>query len=93
MRQGASGGISNAVCSTAGSGTGGTGLAGVYDLRHNNVGFELSQPLGGKWQLRYAYRSRDQENEYGLRYRLHDFLTVEYAMDRHNGWLRFIGYF
>ena len=39
---------------------GGTGLAGVYDLRHNNVGFELSQPLGGKWQLRYAYRSRDQ---------------------------------
>ena len=72
---------------------GGTGLAGVYDLRHNNVGFELFQPLGGKWQLRYAYRSRDQENEYGLRYRLHDFLTVEYAMDRHNGWLRFIGYF
>ena len=72
---------------------GGTGLAGVYDLRHNNVGFELYQPLGGKWQLRYAYRSRDQENEYGLRYRLHDFLTVEYAMDRHNGWLRFIGYF
>ena len=68
-------------------------MAGVYDLRHNNVGFELSQPLGGKWQLRYAYRSRDQENEYGLRYRLHDFLTVEYAMDRHNGWLRFIGYF
>ena len=72
---------------------GGTGLAGVYDLRHNNVGFELFQPLGGKWQLRYAYRSRDQENEYGLRYRLHDFLTVEYAMDSHNGWLRFIGYF
>lgn len=72
---------------------GGTSLAGVYDLRHNNVGLELFQPLGGKWQLRYAYRSRDQENEYGLRYRLHDFLTVEYAMDKHNGWLRFIGYF
>ena len=73
--------------------SGGTELAAVYDLRHNNAGVELLQPLAKKWQLRYAYRSRDHESEYALRYRLHDFLAVEYAMDRHSGWLRFIGYF
>ena len=71
----------------------GAELAAVYDLRHNNAGVELLQPLAKKWQLRYAYRSRDHESEYALRYRLHDFLAVEYAMDRHSGWLRFIGYF
>ena len=73
--------------------SGGTELATVYDLRHDNAGVELSQPLAKRWQLRYAYRSRDHESEYGVRYRLHDFLAVEYAMDKHNGWLRFIGYF
>lgn len=71
----------------------GTELAAIYDLRHQKMGVELLQPLSKKWQLRYADRSRDHESEYGIRYRLHDFLTLEYARDKHNSWLRFIGYF
>ena len=71
----------------------GAELAAICDLRHQKMGVELLQPLSPKWQLRYADRSRDHESEYGIRYRLHDFLTLEYARDKHNSWLRFIGYF
>lgn len=45
------------------------------------------------WMLRYEYHFRPRFGETGLRYRLHDFLSVEYVVRRKDNWLRLIGFF
>lgn len=70
-----------------------TSLALLHDMRDDYIRLEFLQPLSRKWLLRYEYRDLDHHSEYGLRYKLHDFLSVEYALDSHDSWLRFIGYF
>ena len=71
----------------------GTSLGLRYDVRDDYVKVDFVQPVSRKWLLRYEYSDREHHNEYGIRYKLHDFLSLEYAMDEHNSWLRFIGYF
>lgn len=71
----------------------GTSLGLRYDVRDDYVKVDFIQPVSRKWLLRYEYSDREHHNEYGIRYKLHDFLSLEYAMDEHNSWLRFIGYF
>ena len=71
----------------------GTALGLRYDLRDDYVKVDFVQPVSSKWLFRYEYRGIDHHNEYGIRYKLHDFLSLEYAVDEHNSWLRFIGYF
>ncbi|ORU00956.1 hypothetical protein D081_0404 [Anaerovibrio sp. JC8] len=46
-----------------------------------------------RWSLLYEYRGQDSINEFAVRYKLHDFLSVEAVMDNDDKWLRFIGYF
>ena len=53
----------------------------------------LEQEIFTDWILRYEHRFHNDENEAAIRYRLHDFLDVEYAVDRRESWLRFIGHF
>ncbi|MCI7611584.1 MAG: acylphosphatase [Selenomonadaceae bacterium] len=68
--------------------------AGVrYDLRNDYFKLDVVQPVSRKWLLRYEYRDREHHSEFGIRYKLHDFLSLEYAADSHSSWLRFIGYF
>lgn len=68
--------------------------AGVrYDLRNDYFKVDVLQPISCKWLLRYEYRDLGHHSEYGIRYKLHDFLSLEYAVDSHGSWLRFIGYF
>ncbi len=68
--------------------------AGVrYDLRNDYFKVDVIQPVSRKWLIRYEYRDLEHHSEYGIRYKLHDFLSLEYAMDSHGSWLRFIGYF
>lgn len=66
-------------------------------LRYNVSGkrFELTaeQQLTRRVLLRYEYRWWDHRGEAALRYRLHDFLNLEYAVDNDDKWLRCIGYF
>lgn len=64
-----------------------------YDVREHYLKLGIRQPLAKKWYLRYEYRDLNHMNEWGLGYRLHDFLSLEYVVDRHDSWLRFIGYF
>lgn len=73
----------------------GTELAFRYDMREHRPVVAASQNLvpSGKWLLRYEYRWADQEGEAALRYRLHDFLSLELVHDKNDGWLRLIGYF
>lgn len=68
--------------------------AGVrYDLRNDYFKVDIIQPISRKWLIRYEYRDLEHHSEYGIRYKLHDFLSLEYALDSRGSWLRFIGYF
>ena len=64
-----------------------------YDMRAKRFVLGGSQQLAPRWQLRYEYRFADHLGEAGLRYKMHDFLSLEYVLDRHQSWFRVIGDF
>lgn len=64
-----------------------------YDARQKRLIFGGWQQLAPRWQLRYEYRTADHLGEAGLRYKMHDFLSLEYVVDREQNWLRIIGDF
>ena len=45
------------------------------------------------WLIRYEHKIDNDKKEAAIRYRLHDFLSVEYVVDQRENWLRFIGNF
>ncbi len=51
------------------------------------------QELGRRWMLGYEYRGADEMGEGAVRYRLDDFLSLEYVVDKKDNWLRVIGNF
>lgn len=64
-----------------------------YDMREKRFVFGARQALAPRWQLRYEYRFTDHLGEAGLLYQVHDFLGIEYVLDKTQGWLRLIGNF
>lgn len=64
-----------------------------YDMRQHKLIYDVSQKLAPRWLLRYEYRSADSMGEAALRYRLHDFVSLEYVLDNEQNWLRLIGNF
>ena len=64
-----------------------------YDMREKRFVLGAMQALVPRWQLRYEYRFTDHLGEAGLLYQIHDFLGVEYVLDKTQGWLRLIGNF
>ena len=64
-----------------------------YDLHERRFIMAASQQLAARWLLRYEYRFFDKNGEAALRYKMHDFLALEYLVDRHQNWLRVIGNF
>lgn len=64
-----------------------------YDMRAHRFVFGAEQPIFNRLSLRYEYRVADKLGEFGLRYQLHDFLSLEYVFDREDNWLRLIGNF
>lgn len=64
-----------------------------YDMREKKFILGGEQELGRRWMLRYEYRWTDQMGEGAIRYRLHDFLSLEYVVDKEDNWLRVIGNF
>ena len=64
-----------------------------YDLVERSWLIAASQQLARRWLLRYEYRWGDHMGEAALRYKLHDFLALEYVCDKDDSWLRVIGYF
>ena len=62
-------------------------------MKENRDVLGASYRLAPRWQLRYEYRWADELGEAALRYRMHDFLSLEYVVDRHDNWLRLIGVF
>lgn len=64
-----------------------------YDLHAKRFVMAASQQLAPRWLLRYEHRFFDDNSEFALRYKMHDFLGLEYLVDRHQNWLRVIGNF
>lgn len=68
-------------------------IFGKYEFKGKNVvvgGFWTFDP---RWMLRYEYHQSAAESEWGLRYRLHDFVSLEYVTGDRDSWLRLIGNF
>ena len=64
-----------------------------YDLKDKYWKAGVKYNFAPKWSVLYEYRHLGGINELALRYKLHDFLSLECVMDNHDRWLRFIGYF
>ena len=64
-----------------------------YDLDKKHMIFGAQYQLAPNWSLRYEYRTADETGEAALRFRVHDFLSLEYAADKDAGWLRLLGDF
>lgn len=52
----------------------------------------LRQRLSDRWQLRFDHNFTHVDDEFGLAYRLHEYLSLEYIVSDHDYWLRIIGH-
>lgn len=50
----------------------------------------LKQYLGPNWTLRFERTRKTNYNEFGVRYKVHEFLSAEYIFTRKENWLRLI---
>lgn len=53
--------------------------------------YRLEYRLSPKWQLRAEHFSGDDRNEFGVRYRIHEFLSAEYVYGDEEFYMRIIG--
>lgn len=53
--------------------------------------YRLEYSLSPKWRLRAEHFSHDDRNEFGVRYRIHEFLSAEYVYGGDEFYLRIIG--
>ena len=53
--------------------------------------YRLEYNLSHKWRLRAEYFTGDDRNEFGVRYRIHEFLSAEYVYGGDEFYLRIIG--
>lgn len=52
----------------------------------------MNQGLGGRWLLRAERWPHLEWTEIGVRYKLHDFLSVEFVVNNETNWLRLVGH-
>ena len=71
----------------------GTAAGLRYDFKDDRPIYDFDWRIAPDWSARYEYRPADSRGEGALRYRLHDFLSLEYAVDSEDSWLRVIGFF
>lgn len=62
-----------------------------YDLRHSKWETEVSYNFNKRWSLEHEYRKYDNQSEWGLKYKLHDYLALKLMRDKDGTWLRLIG--
>lgn len=73
-------------------------VAGIkYDIKAHQPIYWLEQDMGPHWTIKLDRGpdknndNRDQ-NQWALRYKLHDLLSLEYVANRHDNFLRLIGH-
>ncbi len=64
-----------------------------YDFTDKNLIADLEYSFLKNWLLRYEHKFDNDRKEAAIRYKLHDFLGIEYVIDQRESWLRFIGNF
>ncbi len=64
-----------------------------YDIKDKRFAVGAEYWAAPKWLIRYEHRWSDGHGEVGIRYKLHDFLSLEYVLDTKDNWLRLIGTF
>ena len=64
-----------------------------YDFSDKQFIADLEYEFLKNWLVRYEHKFNKDNKEAAIRYRLHDFLSVEYAVDDSESWIRFIGNF
>ena len=52
----------------------------------------LNQGLGGRWSLRVERWPHLEWTEVGMRYKLHDYLSLEFVINNDSNWLRLVGH-
>lgn len=62
-----------------------------YNLSESKSILWINQNLGPKWSLRIERIPADHHNEFALRYKMHEFLGVEYVASDTDNYLRLIG--
>ncbi len=64
-----------------------------YDMDEKRFVLGGEQGISDRWLMRYEYRWADQKGEAAIRYKMHDFMSFEWAVDKDDNWLRVIGNF
>lgn len=64
-----------------------------YDLSERENILWVKQQLGKRWLLRLEHTPAENFNEFAIRYKLHDFIGIEYTMNDDDRWLRMVGNF
>ncbi len=64
-----------------------------YDTNEKATVLWAKQQVAEKWLLRFEHTPSREFNEFAVRYKLHDFVGVEYVIDDNDSWLRMVGYF
>ncbi|WP_255319532.1 hypothetical protein [Dendrosporobacter quercicolus] len=62
-----------------------------YELNHKQEILWLNQQLGDNWQLRLEQTPSENYSEFGVRYKIHEFLSAEYVFTDKENWFRLVG--
>ena len=63
----------------------------MHRMPHKENNYKLEYDLNNKWRLRAEHYSKKNRSEYGIRYRIHEFLSAEYVYGGDEFYLRLIG--
>jgi hypothetical protein len=67
-------------------------VAGIkYNASSSQNIFWLKQEVSRNWSMRLERTPKNSYNEFGIRYKLHDFLSAEYIITKDDQWLRLVG--
>ena len=70
-----------------------TRLGFRYDMNENMTILWAKQRVSEKWLLRFEHTPSLEFNEFAVRYKLQEFIGVEYVINDDDKWLRMVGYF
>lgn len=64
-----------------------------YDTNQDVTVLWAKQQVAEKWLLRFEHTPSLEFNEFAVRYKVHDFVGLEYVINDKENWLRMVGYF
>lgn len=62
-----------------------------YDFTEQETTFWAHHRLNNNWSLRLERTPKNGRNEIGIRYKLHEFVSLEYIFNNEDRWLRVVG--